>query len=584
MSGTTPQIETPQIEWYIARDGGQHGPISDMEMRKFVELGHLRATDLVWCPRFTEWQAGAQAFPGYAGPSPVAAPASVAAVAPASVQPIAAQAAAPAAGAGSAPQPSPAAAPIAATAAAPTPSQAIVPQLGAALTPGPGARPLHSGEQAPRTKTGPILSAPAQMAPTRANPALTGQSPAGQGRPSTAVVAQTPADDAAWAEAMRSVVLDDARGQVAGPRTGAPSKAQPARSGPMHARTPELGPSPWLGPTPDLGSGVRRASAPDAAPTPHFATGPGSGAMPGTAVRDLGVEEPEDDAAPGRRSWVRRISAVAAVMLIVGGLGWLGWQNRSLISGASAIGGMVVATIVSSAAPSPELFRTSPFDAPGETRDLIDISLQRTAVWRMLKRDFPEWYAERLADVERMRTQKQDDRVVAKFLADVIVTLRRRHAQASLQSSPEHLKRMAGAFVANLKQLASRDGPTCFGLISFGESSLFMLELSRTPAFAETLQKQLIGIFEAIADGRANRQVHPATRRSDYDFLTKELTARGWTPADLATFSDPQKLSGASADKVCALVQEWFLAQLAIKDADLQSRLLSESLKPLVGG
>jgi hypothetical protein len=52
-----------QLEWYIARDGAQHGPIADNEMRKFVELGHLKPTDLVWCASFTEWVPGAQAFP-----------------------------------------------------------------------------------------------------------------------------------------------------------------------------------------------------------------------------------------------------------------------------------------------------------------------------------------------------------------------------------------------------------------------------------------------------------------------------------------------------------------------------------------
>ena len=29
-------------EWYIAREGAQHGPLSDIEIRKFVDLGHLR--------------------------------------------------------------------------------------------------------------------------------------------------------------------------------------------------------------------------------------------------------------------------------------------------------------------------------------------------------------------------------------------------------------------------------------------------------------------------------------------------------------------------------------------------------------
>ena len=46
----------PQIEWYLARDGAQHGPLSDVEMRAFVQLGHLRPGDLVWRAGFADWR------------------------------------------------------------------------------------------------------------------------------------------------------------------------------------------------------------------------------------------------------------------------------------------------------------------------------------------------------------------------------------------------------------------------------------------------------------------------------------------------------------------------------------------------
>jgi hypothetical protein len=35
---------------------------------------------------------------------------------------------------------------------------------------------------------------------------------------------------------------------------------------------------------------------------------------------------------------------------------------------------------------------------------------------------------------------------------------------------------------------------------------------------------------------------------------------------------------------VCQLVHDWFAAQLAIKDPDMQLRLLVDSLKPVVAG
>ncbi len=45
-----------QIEWYIARDGQQHGPLSQAELHKFVEFGHLKPTDLLWRAGFPDWR------------------------------------------------------------------------------------------------------------------------------------------------------------------------------------------------------------------------------------------------------------------------------------------------------------------------------------------------------------------------------------------------------------------------------------------------------------------------------------------------------------------------------------------------
>lgn len=469
--GSAMSGEPTAIEWYIARDGAQHGPISDVEMHKFVELGHLRGTDLVWCARFTAWQPGAQAFPQYFQPKPVA--------------------------------PAPVAAPVIA------PAPQLAPQV--------AARP----------------------ASLRASLAATAPS------------AVPDPQDAAWADAMR-----------------APS-AQPAGGG-LRVSAREA-----------LPSGVA-AQAGRNDFEPDFSAAPGPDLAAATAYDQRNDLPPAGlDERPARRGWIGKATAAVAVLLIVGGLGWFGWQNRSLISGASAIGSMLSS---SPSAPSADQLRLPPYSVQGETKDAIDASLQRIAVWRLLKREFADWYAERVADVEQMRAQKRDDRAITQFLVDVVVTLRRRNSLAALQSSPEKLRGMAGAFASNLKQLSARDGATCYAFITHGESSPFMVELSRTPAFAETLQKQMISVFEAIVDGRANRKIHPNTRRQDYDRLTSDLVARGWTQQDLTTFSDPQRLSQTNPDKVCTLVQEWFTTQLAIKDADLQTRLLAESLKPLVGG
>ncbi|MBU2583420.1 MAG: DUF4339 domain-containing protein [Alphaproteobacteria bacterium] len=62
--------KTSELVWYIARDGQQHGPLSDAEMQLFVESGHLKPTDLVWNQEMPEWKAAPSVFP----PKPAAPP------------------------------------------------------------------------------------------------------------------------------------------------------------------------------------------------------------------------------------------------------------------------------------------------------------------------------------------------------------------------------------------------------------------------------------------------------------------------------------------------------------------------------
>ena len=58
------------IEWYLARDNKQYGPLSDIELMKLVELRHLRDQDLVWRAGFTDWTSAPVAFPqAFAPPS-----------------------------------------------------------------------------------------------------------------------------------------------------------------------------------------------------------------------------------------------------------------------------------------------------------------------------------------------------------------------------------------------------------------------------------------------------------------------------------------------------------------------------------
>ena len=66
--------QQPDIQWYIARDGKQHGPLSDVEMRAFVAQGHLKPTDLIWRPGFADWRPAPAVFPFQAPEQPAPAP------------------------------------------------------------------------------------------------------------------------------------------------------------------------------------------------------------------------------------------------------------------------------------------------------------------------------------------------------------------------------------------------------------------------------------------------------------------------------------------------------------------------------
>ncbi len=63
--------QQPDIQWYIARDGKQHGPLSDVEMRTFVAQGHLKPTDLIWRPGFADWRPAPAVF-SFQAPEPLA--------------------------------------------------------------------------------------------------------------------------------------------------------------------------------------------------------------------------------------------------------------------------------------------------------------------------------------------------------------------------------------------------------------------------------------------------------------------------------------------------------------------------------
>lgn len=161
---------TNEIQWYIARDGKQHGPISDVEMRTFVDLGHLKPTDLVWRAGFPDWRPAPMVFP--AKPTAPPRPAPSQRLEPTSQsrpEPIAAGAS-PAGGSSS----------TAAMSAVAAPAPAAAPQAHAALetrSPAPqgplaqtAPAPTTAGRAAPSLATAPRPHEPARPMPVQPAP------------------------------------------------------------------------------------------------------------------------------------------------------------------------------------------------------------------------------------------------------------------------------------------------------------------------------------------------------------------------------------------------------------------------------
>jgi len=55
-------VQASSLEWYLARNGKQYGPLSDLELLKFIDLGHLEPNDLLWREGFNEWRSATVVF------------------------------------------------------------------------------------------------------------------------------------------------------------------------------------------------------------------------------------------------------------------------------------------------------------------------------------------------------------------------------------------------------------------------------------------------------------------------------------------------------------------------------------------
>ena len=495
-------------EWYLARDGQQHGPISAPEMEKIIELGYLLPTDLVWRQGFDDWKPASEAFPKKAESPPPVAPPSAAPAAPV-----------------------------------------------------PPARPAESA------------SAPTEPAAARAgvdrdrlakDPASWEAEARRQAAARSAEPAQRPGslqDKVERASGTREVIAAEAaRREEAARRARETGARQPAPGQPRSE-----GDAPRTEPT----------AAPMRGPSPAT----GSAAPPRPRDDDAWADEP----APKRFPKIA-VAALVLLALIGGGVYALHatGQLDPLINRVSS------ATTPDSA--SPPVLKATPdarkLAATGYATDPdeVDRQFQRAALWQLLKTEFPDWYQERVRDTARLKGEGKTDEAISQHLAEQLVALRRKHVTDALAASPQHLKSVAATFLDNLERLSRHSTDACYGFISQGETNPLIVELSRSPEHTPALQKQAAAIFSAIAEGRRTPAQHRQPTREDYDQLAMQLAKRGWSPMDLQLFSDARSLARAAPERVCRMVQDWFAAQLAVTDEEVQVRLLIEALKPVVAG
>jgi GYF domain 2 len=413
----TNQMSAPasQALWYLAREGQQYGPLSDVELAKFIELGHLQPTDLLWRDGFPDWRPAMVVFPD-------------------------------------------------------------------------------------RTQAPPKPTAP----PHKANP---------KSQPDARA---------------RTAVSQSRRSKEAG--LVAAGRAQ------SHASSSE----------------------------------------PAVAVASGEPDVPLDNQ---RVPSAKRAVVWLALLGLLGTLGWCVYRYKADVG--ALVTSLPRAIFDGGARKS---MAASPFPPLAGSAEQMDAALQTAALWRVIKREFPDWYADRLKDTVKLAGENKDDGEKGQYLARALVGLRRQQVENALAASPPRLKAVASAFFDNLVQLRKHSVDACFGFISQGEANPAIVKLLQGSEHTAHLQVEMTAVFEAIAEGRKWPRVYTPPRKTDYDMLAVELKNIGWTPADLQLFTDEQALAHARPEKVCQLVHDWFAVQLSIKDVDVQMRLLVASLRPVVAG
>jgi GYF domain 2 len=517
MSGTS-----GKIEWYLARDGQQHGPLTEDELDKFIELGHLKPTDLLWRAGFDDWRTAAQVFP----PLP-----------PAPQRP----------------EPVPPAAP---------PASEPDPTVEAAKT-----QPAHQAVQPVAEPVDPTPAAgqhePRQHNPRMANPR---RQPAQQSR--DAAFAASPS-----AVTQRPEHLAGMHERAGGhPAAHIPMQQPHMHAGPIGTAQPaahnDFDEDTYFEDEPAGRGGWLLVAA---ALFVVVLLGAGglfvynNKELINKVVADFSTKTKTDEVAIVRAPTKATKEAATPVS-----------PPASTPAAPAAVPSPTVTAALNQGANAPDVAKPKP---------LPELPILKSKLWQFAQREFGVWADKRLAEVRKLSAEDKPKEEANKHLVKSFVQFRRANAAAALAASPDQLAEVARAFVNTLQALTSRGSKACYAFISNGESTPEVADLYFEPSIGPKLEAQMLAIMKAVVSGKnAGTAERAPPTAADFNKLSAELERRGWSAADLKLFSDPNALSRAKPEVVCRLVTEWFATQTKLLDEKARDQLIAASLRPVIGG
>lgn len=301
-------------------------------------------------------------------------------------------------------------------------------------------------------------------------------------------------------------------------------------------------------------------------------------------TRPLATEPDDDEDERGKRRGFGKLLVMTLVVCALAGAAWFAYGHRDRLADYVSLFKSSGPAGSSLDVAERKTLDVAPFAGLRGSAEAIDAKMQTAALWQVMKREFPDWYAQRLDELVAMGRENKDDAAIAQHLAGKLVELRRRQVVNGLSATLPRIKSVVVAYHENLSRLRRESPAACYGFISQGEENPAIVEFLRGSKHVAHLQAQMTAVFEAIAEGRKQPRVYPRPTQAHHELLAANLRKMGWTQEDMQLFSDEKALAKAAPEKVCQVVTDWFAAQLTITDPEAQSRLLTDSVRPIFAG